>query len=239
MRRIVVLMLCFLAGAAGAQGFQDVLDDPQRPSSDREEDDRRKPAEVMAFAGISPGDVVLEIGAGRGYTTELASRMVGEDGVVYAHGLDPDRVIGNRLPNVVVLPAEPRDPAARFAAAGIAPDSVDCVLAFFSLHDGYLNDQNDMQLWYRTLLYVLEPGGEFIVLDNAAPEGSGLDYTGEVHRIAEDFLLDEILEAGFEFVGASDVLRNPDDDLTSIWFEDTDQRAAGYQDRFAFKFRKP
>lgn len=239
MNRIAVLITLLAASAVGAQGFQDILDDPRRPASDREDDDRRKPAEVMAFAGVSSGEVVLEIGAGRGYTTELASRMVGEGGKVYAHRLDPARVIGNRLPNVVILPNEPADPAARFRAAGLAPGSLDRVLAFFSLHDGYLGDVNDIPLWYAALSDYLKPGGEFVVLDNSAPEGSALEFTGEVHRIAPDFLKQEILDAGFEFVAENSALRNPDDDLTSSWFEDTESRKAGYQDRFAFKFRRP
>jgi predicted methyltransferase len=193
----------------------------------------------MAFAGVASGNVVLEIGAGRGYTTELASRLVGANGKVYAHRLDPARVIGNRLPNVITLPNDPVDPGERFKAAGIEPGSIDRVLAFFSLHDGYLNDENDVQLWYRTLLDYLKPGGEFIVLDNTAPDGSGLEFTSSVHRIDPNFLKDEILKSGFELVAESDILRNPDDDLESSWFEDLPNRESGYQDRFAFKFRKP
>lgn len=239
MNRIALLITLLYAGTAGAQSFQEVIDDPGRPNSDREDDDRRRPAEVMAFSGVGAGNIVLEIGAGRGYTTELASRLVGPDGRVYAHRLDPARVIGNRLPNVITLPNEPADPGERFAAAGLQHGSIDRVLAFFSLHDGYNSEENDSQLWYRTLLEYLKPGGEFVVLDNTAPEGSGLEYTPTVHRIDPIFLKNEILKAGFEFVVETDVLRNPDDDLESSWFEDIPTRASGYQDRFAFRFRKP
>jgi predicted methyltransferase len=239
MNRFALLLTLFVAGTAGADNIQDAIDHPSRPASDREDDDRRKPAEVMAFSGVSAGDIVLEIGAGRGYTTELISRIVGENGTVYADRLDPDRVIGNRLPNVISLPNEPADPRERFAAAGIESNSVDCVLAFFSLHDSYLSDQNDTQLWYRTVLDVLKPGGELIVMDNSARAGSGLEDTADLHRIDEEFLKNELVKSGFEFINASDVLRNPDDDLQSSWFEDTATRPAGYQDRFAHKFRKP
>jgi predicted methyltransferase len=239
MIRIVVLIALFLAGTAGADIYQDAVDHPGRPGSDREDDDRRKPAEAMAFAGVSAGEIVLEVGAGRGYTTELAARLVGADGKVYAHGLDPARVIGNRLPNVITVPAQPSDLGERFAAAGMQRGGVDRVLAFFSLHDGYLNDDNDMQRAYRTLLGYLKPGGELIVMDNCAAAGSELTYTADLHRIDEAFLKADILKSGFEFVSASDFLRNPDDDLQSSWFEDTETRPAGYQDRFAFRFRKP
>jgi predicted methyltransferase len=239
MRQYILLFAVFFTCAAGAQGYQAVVDHPARPASDREDDDRRKPVEVMRFSGVGSGDIVLEIGAGRGYTTELVSRIVGSDGRVYAHALSPDRVIGNRLPNVVVLPNEPSDFRARFAAAGIRPGGLDSVLAFFSLHDGYNAKENDMQDAYRAIRDVLKPGGSFVVLDNTAAPGSQVKHTADLHRIDAEYLKQEILGAGFEFVAESEVLRNPDDDLMSSWFDDIDGRPRGYQDRFAFKFRKP
>jgi predicted methyltransferase len=239
MMRAVWFVFFLAAAAASADVYQDAVDHPGRPGSDREDDDRRKPAEVMRFSGVSAGEVVLEIGSGRGYTTELASRIVGESGKVYAHRLDPARVIGNRLPNVVILPNEPSDPNERFATAGVKAGSVTRVLAFFSLHDGYLGSDINVQQWYGAILGILKPGGEFVVLDNSARPGSGIEDTASLHRIDEEFLRQEILDAGFEFVAESDLLRNPDDDLESSWFDDTETRPAGYQDRFAYRFRKP
>lgn len=239
MQRVLLLLILFFAATVGAQDYQSVVDDPGRPATDREDDDRRKPVEVMRFSGIGPGDVVLEIGAGRGYTTELASRIVGPDGKVYAHALMPDRVIGNRLPNVVMLPNEPKKLAGRFAAAGIRPGSLDSVLAFFSLHDGYNSKESDMQGAYKAIRDALKPGGSFVVLDNTAVAGSALKHTADLHRIDPQFLKQDILNAGFELEAESEVLRNPDDDLASSWFDDIDGRPSGYQDRFAFRFRKP
>ena len=239
MNRVALFLLLFVAGTAGAQSYQSAIDDPSRPNSDREDDDRRDPLELLTFSGIRPGSIVLEIGAGRGYTTELVSRAIGPTGKMYAHRIDPTRLIGNRLSNVVELPNEPADPGARFLAAGLAPGSLDRVLAFFSLHDGYNSEENDSQLWYRTLLTFLKPGGEVIVMDNTAPDGSGLEFTPTVHRIDPIFLKDDILKSGFEFVAESKAWRNADDDLESSWFEDIPNRASGYQDRFAYRFKKP
>jgi predicted methyltransferase len=236
--RFAILLALFLAGTAGAGTIQEAIDHPGRPNSDREDDDRRHPVEIMTFAGVATGDVVLEIGAGHGYTTELASRMVGENGKVIAHRISPDRLIGNRLPNVVAVPDGPEDLADRLTAAGLEPGSVDRVLAFFSLHDGYGNPDNDMGAFYSTLHEFLTPGGAFVVLDKTATPGSGIASVPALHRIDEEYLKNEILKAGFELVGESHALRNPDDDLESSWFEDTDSRKSGYQDRFALSFRK-
>jgi len=238
MHRFTLFAVLLLAVTANAATIQEALDDPDRPNSDREDDDRRHPVEVMTFAGVTGGEVILEIGAGRGYSTELVSRMVGSGGKVYAHQISPDRLIGNRLPNVVAIPNEPEDFAARFAAAGIAPGSVDRVLAFFSLHDGYEGPPEDMQDVYAALLKVLKPNGVFVVLDNTATPGSGLASVPGLHRIDEAYMKNEILKSGFELEAESDILRNPDDDLESSWFEDTETRKAGYQDRFALRFRK-
>ena len=237
-RKVTLLAVMLFAGAAHAATIQQALDDPQRPNSDREDDDRRHPVEIMTFAGVTSGEVILEIGAGRGYTTELASRMVGPGGKLFAHAISPDRLIGNRLPNVVVVPSEPEDFSARLAAAGITPGSVDRILAFFSLHDGYQGGVEEMQAHGGKLRQVLKPNGVFVVLDNSATPGTGLEAIPTLHRIDEDYLKNDILAAGFELDGESDALRNPDDDLESSWFEDTETRKAGYQDRFALRFRK-
>jgi len=236
--RIASLITVLFALAANADTIQQAIDDPGRPNSDREDDDRRHPVEIMTFAGVTTGEVILEIGAGQGYTTELASRMVGPDGKVVAHMISPDRLLGNRLPNVVAVPAGPGDLADRLAATGLKVGSVDRILAFFSLHDGYGNPENDMQAIYKTLRRFLKPDGVFVVLDNSATPGSELASVPTLHRIDEAYLREEILKAGFELVDETDVLRNPDDDLESSWFKDTETRKAGYQDRFALRFRK-
>ena len=239
MRSFTSFILFLLAHVAVADVYHDAVDDAGRPNSDREQDDRRKPAEVMAFSGVSPGDIVIEIGAGKGYSTELASRICGSKGKVYAAGLDPARIIGNRLSNVVALESGTEDPYEILSGAGLDRGSVDRVLAFFSLHDYYPGDEAEIHRTYQALFDFLKPGGEFIVFDNSAPEGSGLEYVEELHRIDPLFLKNELLDAGFELVSESDVLRNPDDDLLSNWWEDTETRKARYQDRFGYKFRKP
>ncbi len=73
MNRFVLLLTLLITSTAGADLIQDAIDHPGRPSSDREDDDRRKPVEAMAFSGVATGDIVIEIGAGRGYTTELTA----------------------------------------------------------------------------------------------------------------------------------------------------------------------
>jgi predicted methyltransferase len=58
--------------------------DPGRPDTDRERDVGRKPAEVVAFAGIKPGDKVADFMPGNGYFTRIFCKIVGDSGHVYA-----------------------------------------------------------------------------------------------------------------------------------------------------------
>ena len=60
------------------------MHDPSRPKDDRDFDARRKPALVLAYAGIRPGEIVGEYLPGGGYYTRLLSDIVGPGGKVYA-----------------------------------------------------------------------------------------------------------------------------------------------------------
>jgi predicted methyltransferase len=54
--------------------------DTNRPQTDKDLDARRKPAEMLTFAGVKPGDKVLEFVPGRGYVTRLLAKAVGKPG---------------------------------------------------------------------------------------------------------------------------------------------------------------
>jgi predicted methyltransferase len=59
-----------------------VLASPTRSAADRLTDARRKPEQLLAFIGIRPGMVALDLSAGGGYTTELLARAIGPTGQV-------------------------------------------------------------------------------------------------------------------------------------------------------------
>jgi len=56
---------------------------PDRSEADRTNDLRRKPEQMLAFIGIRPGIVALDLSAAGGYTTELLARAIGPSGTVY------------------------------------------------------------------------------------------------------------------------------------------------------------
>src|SRR4051812_30743949 len=67
-----------------------IIASPDRRPADRTNDIRRKPAEMLAFIGVRPGWVALDLSAGGGYTTELLARSVGPTGKVYGQSRPPN-----------------------------------------------------------------------------------------------------------------------------------------------------
>lgn len=248
MKRLLTLMIYVasfgvqttLAAEPASQLYQDAINHQERPNLDRERDASRQPQAILRFVQLQPGMTVIELGAGGGYTTELVSHTIGQTGIIYAQALQPSRIIGDRLSNVVALEPHPLyQLPAKLAAAGFEPGSADAVLIFFALHDMYLNPRIDKQRLYNDLHRFLKPGGVLVILDNASEPDSGTRDTRELHRIGEQLVIEEITQAGFVLDESSDVLRNPEDDLSKPWNSWRPAVPRGFQDRFALRFRKP
>jgi predicted methyltransferase len=73
-------------------------------------------------------------------------------------------------------------------------------------------------------------------VDHAAAAGSGARDTSTLHRIDPEVVKTEVLAAGFELAGQSEVLKTPEDDHTKKVF---DSAVRGKTDQFLFKFRRP
>jgi predicted methyltransferase len=97
-----------------ARQIAQIVASPDRSPADRTNDLRRKPEPMLAFIGVHPGMVALDLSAGGGYTTELLARAVGPSGAVYGQSQprNPDRA--------APMPAAPegasRPPSAPMAA---------------------------------------------------------------------------------------------------------------------------
>ena len=87
-----------------------------------------------------------------------------------------------------------------------------------------------------SLYRLLKPGAAVGIIDHAALPGSGSDAAQSLHRIDPQFVCEEMRRMGFEFVAASDLLRNPRDDLVRPVFE---PELRGLTSRFVHRYRKP
>jgi predicted methyltransferase len=212
--------------------------DKNRPEADVARDAARKPAEMLAFAGVKPGDKVVDFIPGGGYFTRIFSVAVGPSGHVFAAA--PPGQNGAPAPvaaiaanpaysNITVLPLT----VGTFAT----PEPVDIIWTSQNYHDLHLTRLNvDVPALNKAIYAALKPGGVFIVLDHAALPGTGLDVPDKLHRINPDIVKQEVTAAGFVFEGESNVLRNPDDPKTASVF---DPSIRGKTDQFIYKFRKP
>ena len=106
---IVAMSLAVGAGLAGpsqaAPSAAALQADQSRPAADRARDDARKPAEMLAFAGVKSGDTVIELVPGGGYFTRILSKAVGPDGHVYAAA--PDTKSADAEPAAAAIAKEP------------------------------------------------------------------------------------------------------------------------------------
>jgi predicted methyltransferase len=198
----------------------------ERPAEDVARDADRKPADVLTYFEVLPGQTVFELVAGGGYYTEVFSRAVGTSGRVVATRLAPERLAAGRLPNVTA--AADRD-------WGLASDSVDLAFTSLNYHD-LINLKVDRPALLEGILTILKPGATFAVIDHAAADGSGTRDVGTLHRVDEATIVSEITAAGFELVDTSALLRRPEDDRTLPVF---DAKIRGKTDQFILKFRKP
>jgi predicted methyltransferase len=214
--------------------------DSARPAADTERDASRKPAETLAFAGVKPGDWVLELAPGKGYYTRLLSAVVGPRGQVTNYILSQVPKRDTPLPPVVTLAADPHYSNVKVHLQRLIEvkptNSFDLVWTTQNYHDFHNIEGLDVATVNRAIFAALRPGGIYFVLDHAAEAGSGLRDTNTLHRIDEDTLKQEVKAAGFELVGESNLLRNKDDPHTSKVFEGPIQ---GHTDQFILKFRKP
>jgi predicted methyltransferase len=216
--------------------------DPAR-GDDANNDARRKVAELVAFSGVKPGDSVLELIPGSGYFTKVFSRVVGPKGHVYAvwpkpydEESHPDSDVMRRLAtqpgfdNIQVL-VQPADALA-------APAPVDVVFTSQNYHDypDKFMGPTDPAILNKAVFAALKPGGSYIVIDHVAQAGSGLRDTDTLHRIDPATVKQQVLAAGFEYVGETSVLRNRNDTHALKVF---DKAIRGHTDQFAYRFRKP
>ena len=220
--------------------IETALADPARPEADRARDAARKPAELLAFAGIRPGDRVADFIMGGGYFTRILSAAVGPEGHVYAY--QPAEFI-QFMPSYATQQDE--------AVAGYAnvtpsreklgeiafPEPLDAIVTVQNYHDLHLkmSPPGFAGLVAKRLHDALKPGGVLLVVDHVAnpdPEFKTPDF---LHRIDPAAARAEIERAGFRFAGALPVLANPADPHTASVF---DPSIRGKTDQFVFKFRK-
>ncbi|MGN6374897.1 MAG: class I SAM-dependent methyltransferase [Sphingomonas sp.] len=217
--------------------------DPARGPDAATTDARRKGPQILAFAGVKPGDTVIDLIPGGAYWTKLFAKTVGPQGHVYGiwprpyaaeaktNVQDYQKLAGSSdFPNVSMA-VEP-------ATEVKAPAKADLVFTSQNYHDypDKFMGSIDPAVLNKAVYDALKPGGIYLIVDHAAPAGSGMSDTDTLHRIDPATVKQQVTAAGFEFVGSSDLLANPQDNRQLKVF---DPSIRGHTDQFIYKFRKP
>ncbi len=212
-----------------------------RPDADKARDADRKPAEMVAFAGIKPGDKVADIIPGSGYFTRVFAKAVGRKGHVYA--IVP-AALAARSPKaadpVNAIAAEPgyRNVSVAVVAFSSVPEPglLDVAWTSQNYHDIYNNDPQTAATFAADIFKALKPGGVFVVVDHVAAAGTDAATAKPLHRIDPALVKAQVIAAGFTLEAESAALANPADMHDKPVF---DPSIRGHTDQFALKFRKP
>jgi predicted methyltransferase len=246
---VLALLLALPASQAALAGDKSAaisaaVADKSRPEADTGRDAERKPAETLAFAGVTPRATVIELIPGGGYYTRLLSKLVGPKGHLYA-------LVPAPRPDAAPDAPDRTLPIKAIAAAGgygnisvlvqpiralQLPSQADLVWTSNNYHDVKNVPGIDMLAFNKSVFDALKPGGHYLVIDHAAAADAPADVTETLHRIRAETVKEEAQAAGFVLEGASEVLHNTTDGHDLKVF---DPAIRGKTDQFVLKFVKP
>ena len=240
-----------LAGAIAA---------PSRTPANVARDRSRHPLETLAFFGVRASDTGVEIWPAGGWYTEILAPYLRRGGGTYyaasmgANGHNGVRRLMTANAGLYGAIRLATFPAFEPAETRVPDGSADVVLTFRNVHNWQMGYQRNNQPYsaeaFRQMYRMLMPGGTLGVVDHRLPESasaerertSGYIKVSTVRRLAE--------EAGFRFVGASEVNANPRDTAdwpNGVWTlppalrhgDEARYRAIGESDRMTLKFVRP
>lgn len=217
------------------------LADSHRPQADKDRDPARHSGEILAFAGIKPGDKVADFLMGGGYWTRILSPLVGAKGHVYSY--QAAEFIAYRAAYATEQDAAVADYAnvtpSREKLSEVAfPEPLDAIVTVQNYHDLHLGfaPPGAAKFIAGRLYAALKPGGVLLVVDHVANADPGFAVPDKLHRIDPAAARAEIESVGFKFEGDSSLLRNPADPHTDNVFAPA---VRGHTDQFVYRFRKP
>ncbi len=238
------------------------IDAPERSPKNVARDVYRHPGPVLSFFGVKPGSTVVEIVPGAaGYWTEILAPYLKDKGRYIAANAEAASANEEAQRESAGFKAKiEADPAlygrvetSEFAAdrhAIAPPGSADFVLTFRNLHNWLARGETEGAL--KAFYAALKPGGVLGIVDHRGREDQPQDPLAKSGYVRQDWAIQTIEAAGFEFVGASEANANPKDTKdysVGVWalpptyrLEDQDRdkyQAIGESDRFTLKFVKP
>jgi predicted methyltransferase len=252
--------------AATTAALDAALAAPHRSDRNKARDRFRHPKETLTFFGLRRDMMVVEIWPGGGWYTEVLAPVLKGKGKLYAaqYGAKPafdyqPKEMAGLQEKVKKYPAVFGE--VQFTALwspnelAIAPaGTADLVVTFRNVHNWLAPEyKQDPAKLFGAFFTALKPGGILGIVDHRWPDAKTEDATARNGYVSEERVKSLAKAAGFEFVGSSDVNRNPKDthdykngvwtlppDLSVPEGEDKQKYIdIGESDRMTLKFRKP
>ena len=242
--------------------LQQVISGKQRSSEHKARDKYRHPQQTLEFFEVRENMTVVEIWPGEGWYTEILAPFLRNKGKLIAAHFSPDssqpyykKGVENFIKKLHKQPKvfdkveltvlQPTDLMA------IAPaESVDRVLTFRNVHNWMKNDQ--AYLVFKAMYNALKPGGILGVVEHRNNSLKSQDNKAESGYLSEDYVIALARNAGFEFLGKSEINSNSKDTKDysgGVWtlpptlaLGDKNRNkylTIGESDRMTIKFIKP
>lgn len=254
---------------AAQAALQSALGGRQRiePTRDR----WRNPAATLQFFGVRPTDNVIEIWPGQGWYTSILGPYLKQGGgnLIVGHfdaassnssvvrqivDAYRARFAGDQATygNLNVVPFGP------FSGPVGPAGTADSVLTFRNIHNWMA--QGWAEKAFADFFLVLKPGGILGIEEHRGRTDEPQDPLARDGYVREDFVIQLAREAGFDFIGRSEINANPADTKDhpfGVWtlppvsrtsplgqrddpgFDRTRYYAIGESDRMTLRFRKP
>jgi len=247
------------AQAAVDPALTAAISSSQRTTSFVARDAARHPAEELTFFGLRADANVVELWPGGGYWTEiLAPYLAGRGYYTVALPVPGDKEEDTTVAHwrARIAPQAARFGTIHETSLGVGhfeiapPASADLIVTFRNFHN-WVQD-GDASEALAACLRALKPGGVLGIEDHRGRDDRPQDPKAKYGYVRQDYVINLAKQAGFEFVGSSEINANPKDTKDwpkGVWtlpptLELGDQDRAKYvaigeADNFVLKFRKP
>ena len=258
---LLLAISCLSAQAdESSSALQKAIAGQQRSADHKARDKYRHPQQTLEFFDVKDNMTVVEVWPGAGWYTEILAPYLMDKGKLYAahfsadaeepyfkKGLknfvdklhDQSKVYG-KVELTALQPPE---------VLQIAPDgSADRVLTFRNVHNWMKSGQ--AAAVFSAMYKALKPGGILGVVEHRNNALKPQDTQAESGYVSEDYVIALARNAGFEFLGKSEINANSKDTKEypvwalppSLALKDKDRekyQAIGESDRMTIKFMKP
>lgn len=243
----------------GERALRLAVESDRRTADSKARDESRNPSETLEFFGVKPSMIVLEIGPGAGWYSEILAPFLSGEGELIVGLPDPegpgakyrkgweslvkaDESLYGTVRDIVFDPPTFKN---------LPEGTVDVVLSIRNVH-GWVS-AGTVDAGFEAAYNALKPGGIFGVIDHRARKGSDPQEVSKTGYVPQAFVIERAEAAGFKLQEKSEINANPKDTAdhpNGVWSlppslnndsEEEKKKALeiGESDRMTLRFVKP